>query len=106
TLRMNHTQAENRGDLANEGTVGNGLYKKKRVKQPPLVVIEPPHHRPTPPRIVSERRNHCSREPSTTFATKSALSGHAETDRYLSAFGAKRTSRGVPSVRYPGGKQT
>src|SRR5215831_14211853 len=29
-----------------------------------------------------------------------ALSGHTETDRYLSAFGAKRTSRDVPSVCY------
>src|SRR5262249_46754902 len=63
-------------DLANQVIVGNGLFKTKRVKQPTLVVIEPPHHRPTPPRIVSERRNHCSREPSTTFATKSASSGH------------------------------
>jgi hypothetical protein len=34
--------------------VGNSLFKTKRVKQPTLVVIEPPHHRPTPPRIASE----------------------------------------------------
>src|SRR5262245_18099416 len=71
---MDPRQVENRSDLANQGIVGNSLFNTKRVKQPTLVVIEPPHHRPTPPRIVSERRNHCSREPSTTFATKSAIS--------------------------------
>src|SRR5262249_2832170 len=62
--------------LTNQVIVGNRLFKTKRVKQPTLVVIVPPHHRPTPPRIVSERRNHCSRGPSTTFATKSAISRH------------------------------
>src|SRR5262245_12785788 len=76
-LGIDPRQVENRSDLANQVIVGNGLFKTKRVKQPTLVVIEPPHHRPTPPRIVSERRNHCSREPSTTFATKSAKSGHS-----------------------------
>src|SRR5262249_36014926 len=75
-LGIDPRQVENRSDLANQVIVGNGLFKTKRVKQPTLVVIEPPHHRPTPPRIVSERRNHCSREPSTTFATKSAKSRH------------------------------
>src|SRR5262245_2154828 len=77
-LGIDPRQVENRSDLANQVIVGNGLFKTKRVKQPTLVVIEPPHHRPTPPRIVSERRNHCSREPSTTFATKSAKSGHMQ----------------------------
>src|SRR5262249_54350006 len=75
-LGIDPRQVENRSDLANQVIVGNGLFKTKRVKQPTLVVIEPPHHRPTPPRIVSERRNHCSREPSTTFATKSANRRH------------------------------
>src|SRR5215813_1871317 len=71
-LGMDPRQVENCSDLTNQVIVGNRLFKTKRVKQPTLVVIEPPHHRPTPPRIVSERRNHGSREPSTTFATKSA----------------------------------
>src|SRR5262245_3367 len=93
-LGIDPRQVENRSDLANQVIVGNGLFKTKRVKQPTLVVIEPPHHRPTPPRIVSERRNHCSREPSTTFATKSALSRHTETPARLSAFGVKRTYLG------------
>ena len=34
-----------------------------------------PHHRPPPQQITLERRNHCSRKPSTAFATKSAISG-------------------------------
>src|SRR5262249_58630653 len=92
-LGIDPRQVENRSDLANQVIVGNGLFKTKRVKQPTLVVMEPPHHRPTPPRIVSERRNHCSREPSTTFATKSARSGRIEASSRMSAFGAKRTCR-------------
>jgi hypothetical protein len=51
---MDPRQVENRSDLANQVIVGNSLFKTKRVKQPTLVVIEPPHHRPTPPRIASE----------------------------------------------------
>src|SRR5215813_10711139 len=90
-LGIDPRQVENRSDLANQVIVGNGLFKTKRVKQPTLVVIEPPHHRPTPPRIVSERRNHCSREPSTTFATKSAQSGHASRVALCPLLGAKRT---------------
>src|SRR5437870_3355592 len=54
-------------------------------KQLPLVVIDPPHHRPPPQRIASGRPNHFARKPSITFATKSALSGHTETICYLSA---------------------
>jgi hypothetical protein len=38
-----------------------------------LVRIEPPHHRLPPQRIASEQPNHCSRKPSTPFATKSAM---------------------------------
>src|SRR5262249_13557658 len=91
-LGIDPRQVENRSDLANQVIVGNGLFKTKRVKQPTLVVIEPPHHRPTPPRIVSERRNHCSREPSTTFATKSAQSGHARRLGRCPLLGVKRTS--------------
>src|SRR5215472_4137916 len=74
-LGMDPRQVENCSDLTNQVIVGNGLFKTKRVKQPTLVVINPPHHRPTPPRIVSERRNHYPRGPSTTFATKSAITG-------------------------------
>ena len=32
-----------------------------------LVPIEPPHHGPPPPRIASQRRNHCSRLSSIAF---------------------------------------
>src|SRR5262249_43694685 len=80
-LGMDPRQVENRSDLANQVIVGNSPFKTKRVKQPTLAVIEPPHHRPTPPRIVSERRNHCSRGPSTTFATKSAKTGLMQRSR-------------------------
>jgi hypothetical protein len=41
-------------------------------------VLQPPHHRPPPQRIVSERRNHCSHKPSTDFCNKSARKGHAD----------------------------
>jgi hypothetical protein len=53
-----------------------GVYTG-RVLKGILVVIEPTHYRPPPQRIGSlQRRHHCSHKPSTTFATKSARSGH------------------------------
>jgi hypothetical protein len=33
-------------------------------------VLQPPHHRSPPQRIVSERRNHRSQKPSTDFCNK------------------------------------
>jgi hypothetical protein len=50
-------------------------------------VIEPPHHRQPPQRIASEQANHRLRKPSTTFATKSALSGGSQGGEFTSAFG-------------------
>src|SRR5262249_32441453 len=52
-------------------------------------MIEPPHHRPPPQRIASQRPNHFARKPSITFATKSALSGHSRQRPLMSACGRK-----------------
>jgi hypothetical protein len=48
---MNPRQIENRSNLANWVIVRNCLIKMKRIKQLPLVVIQPPHHRSPPQRI-------------------------------------------------------
>jgi hypothetical protein len=50
------------GQIENGSNPANGMIVRY------LLVVEPPHHRPPPRRIASERRNHCSRKPSTTFA--------------------------------------
>src|SRR5262249_35512073 len=100
-LGMDPRQVENRSDLANQVIVGNSLFKTKRVKQPTLAAIEPPHHRPTPPRIVSERRNHCSRGPSTTFATKSAKRRHSHCSRFSYSITSSASASIVGGISRP-----
>src|SRR5262249_52583899 len=68
-------KVQHSGDLADVVIIGNHLIEAERIEKLPLVLVEPPHHRSPPQRIASERRNHRSRKPSTTFATKSARSG-------------------------------
>src|SRR5262245_62172647 len=80
-LSTDPRQVENRSYLANQMIVRNGLFKTESIKQLPLVLIEPPHHRPSPQRIASQQPNHRSRKPSMTFATKSALMRHAVVKR-------------------------
>src|SRR5262249_1467833 len=85
-LGMDPGQVKNGSNPANGMIVRYRLLKAERIKQLSLFVIEPPHHRPPPQRIASQRANHSTPKPSTTFATKSAQSGH------IAAFGVKRTS--------------
>jgi len=73
---MDPGQVENGSNPANGMIVRYRLLKAERIKQLSLLVIEPPHHRPPSQRIASQRANHSTRKPSTTFATKSATSGH------------------------------
>src|SRR5262249_31100066 len=102
---------ENRSDLANQLILGNDLFKIKRIKQLPLAVIEPPHHRPPPQRIESERANHSARKPLMTFATKSANSGCEQSQqgrRYSITSSAATSSPGGtvrPSARSETGRQ-
>src|SRR5262249_34195128 len=57
------------------------------------LVLQPPHHRQPPQRIASERRNHRSPKPSTTFATKSARSCRYIMSAFPPLLKEERTSR-------------
>jgi hypothetical protein len=48
-------------------------------------VLQPPHHRSPPQRIVSERRNHRSQKPSTDFCNKIGTSPTSLDVRYAVA---------------------
>src|SRR5262249_27378694 len=74
-LGMDPGQVKNGSNPANGMIVRYRLLKAERIKQLSLFVIEPPHHRPPPQRIASQRANHSTPKPSTTFATKSAKTG-------------------------------
>src|SRR5262249_14688721 len=75
-------KVQHSGDLTDLVIIRNDLIEAERIEKLPLVPVEPPHHRSPPQRIASERPNHRSRKPSTTFATKSALSGPAPHVRF------------------------
>src|SRR4029077_4637675 len=63
-------QIENDGDLAHKVIARYHLVVPKIVEKLLLTVLQPPHHRSPPQRIVSERRNHRSQKPSTDFCNK------------------------------------
>jgi hypothetical protein len=46
------------------------IFQGRSMSVPLRLVLLPPHHRPPPHRIVSERRNHCSHKPSTDTVNK------------------------------------
>src|SRR5262245_52203015 len=71
-------QIEHASDPAHQVIVRYHLVEPELVEKLFLLVLQPPHHRQPPQRIVSERRNHRSRKPSTTFATKSAKTRHLQ----------------------------
>src|SRR5262245_36666013 len=63
-------QIEHGGDLAHKVIARYHLVVPKPVEKLPLLVLQPPHHRSPPQRIVSERRNHRSQKPATGFCNK------------------------------------
>src|SRR5262249_23614717 len=71
-LSVHPGKVQHSGDLAHLVIIRNDFIEAERIEKLPLVPVEPPHHPSPPHRIASERRNHRSRKPSMTFATKSA----------------------------------
>src|SRR5262245_18547423 len=84
-------KVQHSGDLADLVIIRNDFIEAERIEKLPLVPVEPPHHRSPPQRIASERRNHRSRKPSMTFATKSALLRHREAIASSPLLGVKRS---------------
>src|SRR5262249_29044529 len=69
-LGMHPTQIKNRSDLAHRVIVRHRLIETKRIEKLLLVVPQPPHHRPLPSRIASQRRNHRPKKLATDFCNK------------------------------------
>src|SRR5262245_40363740 len=63
-------QIEHGGDLAHKVIARYHLVVPKLVEKLLLLVLQPPHHRSPPQRIVSEPRNHRSQKPATGFCNK------------------------------------
>src|SRR5258707_10125350 len=92
-LGANPVQIQDSSNIADKMIGRNNLFKAERIEQLTLVPIELTHHGIAPSRIAIPRRNHCSQAPSTTFATKSAQSGHTETSKDSAIRSPRRRSR-------------
>src|SRR5262249_33520384 len=91
-LTADPRQIEHASNSAHEMIGRYHLVEPELIEEVFLLVLQPPHHRQPPQRIASERRNHRSRKPSTTFATKSALSRSGRMSALASLLRYKRTS--------------
>ena len=69
-LGVHPRQVQHGGDLAHAVIVRHHLIEAERIEQLPLVLLEPPHHRPPPLLIASGAVNHGSRQPATDFCNK------------------------------------
>src|ERR1700731_1616659 len=69
-LAIDPRQIEHRCNRTHLVIVRHHLFKAERIKQLPLILLQPPHHRPFPPLTASTSGNHCSQKPSTDFCNK------------------------------------
>src|ERR1700694_2744217 len=88
-LAIDPRQIEHRCNRTPLVTARHHLFKAERIKQLPLILLQPTHHGPFPPLTASTSGNHCSRKPSTDFCNK---------------IGTKRTSSNVRCLVANGGK--
>src|SRR5450631_1415922 len=87
-LAIDPRQIEHRCNRTHLVIVRYDLFKAERIKQLPLVLLQPTHHGPSPPLTASTSGNHCSLKPSTDFCNK---------------IGTKRTCRGGLTTSALGG---
>src|SRR5258708_7923881 len=88
-LAIDPRQIEHRCNRTHLVIVRHHLFKAERIKQLPLIPLQPTHHGPFPLLTASTSENHCSRKPSTDFCNK---------------IGTKRTWREVRVESASGGK--
>src|SRR5712672_2282888 len=69
-LAIDPRQIEHRCNRTHLVIVRHHLFKAERIKQLPLIPLQPTHHGPFPPLTASTSGNHCSRNPSTDFCNK------------------------------------
>src|SRR6476660_3380795 len=66
-LAIDQRQIEHRCNRTHMVIVRHHLFKAERIKQLPLIPLQPTHHGPFPPLTAPTSGNHCSRKPSTDF---------------------------------------
>src|ERR1700694_84925 len=69
-LAIDPRQIEHSCNRAHLVIVRYHLFKAERIKQLPLIPLQPTHHGPLPPLTASTSGNHCSQQPSTDFCNK------------------------------------
>src|ERR1700680_2362493 len=88
-LAIDPRQIEHRCNRTHLVIVRHHLFKAERIKQLPLILLQPTHHGPFPPLTASTSGNYCARKPSTDFSNKICTTRTAGDVRNSVAAGSK-----------------
>jgi hypothetical protein len=67
---MNPGKVKDRGDLADKVILWHRIIEIERIGKLPLILLEPPHHYPSPPQVAPGSPNHGPPLPTTDFCNK------------------------------------